>query len=69
MTHDLWLSLEGGAGRLHLLVTISGLAKFDDVDAAAEGENDEGRAAAAKRYGVSANLGPKPLYFLPAAKL
>ena len=55
VTHDLWLDLEGGAGRLHVLITISGLAQFDDIDAAADGAvGDKDQPAASKRYGVRA---------------
>ena len=30
-THDLWVSLEDGAGRLHLLVSVSGLSDLDPI--------------------------------------
>ncbi len=31
-THDLWLDLEEGAGQLHLLVTVSGLANPEEEE-------------------------------------
>ena len=52
LTHDLWLDLEGGAGRIHVLLTISGLAQFDSVDGDSAAAN-EARRAASKKYGVS----------------
>ena len=30
-THDLWVSLEDGAGRLHLLVSVSGVSDIDPI--------------------------------------
>ena len=54
LTHDLWLDLEGGAGRIHVLLTISGLAQFDSVDGDSAAAN-EARKAASKKYGVSSS--------------
>ncbi len=36
-SHDLWLELEDGAGKLHLLVTVSALSHFEAIDGAGLG--------------------------------
>ena len=62
LTHDLWLDLEGGAGKLHVLLTVSGLAQFDSIDGGGGGgggdattDDDEAASGrkASKGYGVS----------------
>ena len=55
-THDVWVDLEDGAGKLHLLISISGLTTFEPIQDLANYCDPEHKSADYKWRYIFSNI-------------